>query len=80
MPVPQRWWALAKAGTERALAALGEVLRAGGMRKPLMQQAGIDMNSLQPIHDAVVHAGTLGSFTASDGRGCCRRAVSRGRW
>jgi oligoendopeptidase F len=38
-----------------------EVLKAGGTRKPLdlMQMAGIDMNSPQPIHDAVAHVGRL---------------------
>ncbi len=38
-----------------------EVLAAGGTRKPLelMQLAGIDMNSPQPIHDAVAHVGRL---------------------
>ena len=38
-----------------------QVLRAGGTRKPLelMQLAGIDMNSPQPIHDAVAHVGRL---------------------
>lgn len=38
-----------------------EVLKAGGTRKPLelMQMAGIDMNSPQPIHDAVAYVGRL---------------------
>jgi oligoendopeptidase F len=38
-----------------------EALKAGGTRKPLelMQLAGIDMTSPQPIHDAVVHVGCL---------------------
>ena len=38
-----------------------QVLQAGGTRKPLelMQLAGIDMNSPQPIHDAVAHVGRL---------------------
>ena len=38
-----------------------EVLKAGGTRKPLelMQLAGIDMNSPQPIHDAVAYVGRL---------------------
>ena len=38
-----------------------EVLKAGGTRKPLelMQLAGIDMTSPQPIRDAVAHAGRL---------------------
>jgi oligoendopeptidase F len=38
-----------------------EVLKAGSTRKPLelMQLAGIDMTSPQPIHDAVVHVGRL---------------------
>lgn len=38
-----------------------EVLRAGGTRKPLelMQLAGIDMHSPQPIHDAVAYVGRL---------------------
>ena len=38
-----------------------EVLKAGGTRKPLelMQLAGIDMNTPQPIHDAVAHVGRL---------------------
>lgn len=37
------------------------VLRAGGTRKPLelLQMAGIDMTSPQPIHDAVAHVGRL---------------------
>ena len=38
-----------------------QVLKAGGTRKPmeLMQLAGIDMSSPQPIHDAVAHVGRL---------------------
>ncbi|HWH80668.1 MAG TPA: oligoendopeptidase F [Burkholderiaceae bacterium] len=38
-----------------------EVLKAGGTREPLelMQLAGIDMNSPQPIHDAVAYVGRL---------------------
>jgi oligoendopeptidase F len=38
-----------------------EVLKAGGTRKPLelMQMAGIDMRSPQPIHDAVAYVGRL---------------------
>ncbi|WP_284618628.1 oligoendopeptidase F [Aquabacterium humicola] len=38
-----------------------EVLKAGGTRPPLdlMQLAGIDMRSPQPIHDAVAHVGRL---------------------
>jgi len=38
-----------------------EVLKAGGTRKPLelMQLAGVDMMSPQPIHDAVAHVGRL---------------------
>lgn len=38
-----------------------EVLKAGGTRKPLelMQMAGIDMASPQPIHDAVAYVGRL---------------------
>lgn len=38
-----------------------EVLKAGGTREPLelMQLAGIDMNSPQPIHDAVAYVGCL---------------------
>lgn len=38
-----------------------EVLKAGGTRRPLelMQMAGIDMASPQPIHDAVAHVGRL---------------------
>ena len=38
-----------------------EVLKAGGTRKPLelMQLAGIDMTSPQPIHDAVAYVGRL---------------------
>lgn len=45
-PAVQRWLA---------------VLRAGGTRRPLelMQMAGIDMASPQPIHDAVAHVGRL---------------------
>lgn len=37
------------------------VLRAGGTHKPLelLQLAGIDMHSPQPIHDAVAHVGRL---------------------
>jgi oligoendopeptidase F len=45
-----------------------EVLKAGGTRKPLelMQLAGIDMNSPQPIHDAVAYVGRLvGELEAS---------------
>ncbi len=38
-----------------------EVLKAGGTRRPLelMQMAGIDMSSPQPIHDAVAYVGRL---------------------
>jgi len=38
-----------------------QVLKAGGTRKPLalMQLAGIDMGSPQPIHDAVAYVGRL---------------------
>ncbi len=38
-----------------------QVLRAGGTLKPLelMQLAGIDMSTPQPIHDAVAHVGSL---------------------
>jgi oligoendopeptidase F len=38
-----------------------EVLKAGGTRKPLalMQLAGIDMSTPQPIHDAVAYVGQL---------------------
>jgi oligoendopeptidase F len=38
-----------------------EVLKAGGTREPLelMQLAGIEMTSPQPIHDAVAHVGRL---------------------
>ena len=38
-----------------------QVLKAGGTRKPLelMQMAGIDMGSPQPIHDAVAYVGRL---------------------
>jgi oligoendopeptidase F len=38
-----------------------DVLKAGGTRKPLelMQMAGVDMHSPQPIHDAVAYAGRL---------------------
>ena len=38
-----------------------QVLRAGGTLKPLelMQLAGIDMSTPQPIHDAVAHVGAL---------------------
>ena len=38
-----------------------EVLKAGGTLKPLelMQATGIDMNSPQPIHDAVAYVGRL---------------------
>lgn len=38
-----------------------EVLKAGGTRKPLdlLQHAGIDMHSPQPIHDAVAYVGGL---------------------
>jgi oligoendopeptidase F len=37
------------------------VLKAGGTHAPLelMRIAGIDMNSPQPIHDAVAHVGHL---------------------
>ena len=44
-----------------AVARWLEVLKAGGTRKPLelMQMAGIDMNTPQPIHDAVAHVGRL---------------------
>ena len=37
------------------------VLEAGGTRPPLdlLQMAGIDMASPQPIHDAVAHVGRL---------------------
>ena len=38
-----------------------EVLKAGGTRTPLalMQWAGVDLSSPQPIHDAVAHVGRL---------------------
>jgi oligoendopeptidase F len=38
-----------------------QVLKAGGTRKPLelMQMAGVDMQSPQPIHDAVAYVGRL---------------------
>jgi oligoendopeptidase F len=38
-----------------------DVLKAGGTRKPLqlLQMAGIDLSTPQPIHDAVAHAGRL---------------------
>lgn len=38
-----------------------EVLKAGGTRKPLelMQMAGLDMSTPQPIHDAVAYVGRL---------------------
>lgn len=38
-----------------------EVLKAGGTQKPLdlLQQAGIDMHSPEPIHDAVAYVGRL---------------------
>jgi len=38
-----------------------QVLRAGGTRKPLelMQLAGLDMSTPQPIHDAVTYVGSL---------------------
>lgn len=38
-----------------------QVLKAGGTRKPLelLQMAGIDMHSPQPIHDAVAYVGRL---------------------
>jgi oligoendopeptidase F len=38
-----------------------DVLKAGGTRKPLelMQSAGIDMASPQPIRDAVAYVGRL---------------------
>jgi len=38
-----------------------EVLKAGGTRKPLelMQMAGVDLHSPQPIHDAVAYVGRL---------------------
>lgn len=38
-----------------------EVLKAGGTRKPLdlLQMAGIDLHSPQPIHEAVAHVGHL---------------------
>ena len=38
-----------------------QVLQAGGTRKPLelMQMAGIDLTTPQPIHDAVAHVGQL---------------------
>ena len=44
-----------------ALARWLEVLKAGGTRTPLelMQWAGVDMASPQPIHDAVAHVGRL---------------------
>jgi oligoendopeptidase F len=44
-----------------ALARRLEVLKAGGTRTPLelMRQAGVDMGSPQPIHDAVAHVGRL---------------------
>jgi oligoendopeptidase F len=40
-----------------------QVLRAGGTLKPLelMQLAGIDMSTPQPIHDAVAYVGALGA-------------------
>lgn len=44
-----------------AVARWLDVLKAGGTRTPLelMQLAGIDMGSPQPIHDAVAHVGRL---------------------
>ena len=38
-----------------------QVLKAGGTRKPLelMQMAGVDLQSPQPIHDAVAYVGSL---------------------
>jgi oligoendopeptidase F len=38
-----------------------DVLKAGGTRKPLelMQMAGIDLATPQPIYDAVAYAGRL---------------------
>ena len=44
-----------------AVARWLEVLKAGGTKKPLelMQMAGVDMNSPQPIHDAVAYVGRL---------------------
>lgn len=44
-----------------AVARWLEALKAGGTRKPLqlLQMAGIDLSTPQPIHDAVAHAGRL---------------------
>ena len=44
-----------------AVARWIEALKAGGTRKPLelLQMAGIDLSTPQPIHDAVAHAGRL---------------------
>jgi len=44
-----------------AVARWLEVLKAGGTRKPLalMQMAGVDLATPQPIHDAVAHVGRL---------------------
>ncbi len=44
-----------------AVARWLQVLKAGGTKKPLelMQMAGIDMNTPQPIHDAVAYVGRL---------------------
>jgi oligoendopeptidase F len=44
-----------------AVARWLEVLKAGGTKKPLelMQMAGIDMTTPQPIHDAVAYVGRL---------------------
>jgi oligoendopeptidase F len=44
-----------------AVARWLEVLKAGGTRKPLelMQMAGIDLSTPQPIHDAVAHVGRM---------------------
>ena len=38
-----------------------QVLKAGGTKKPLelMQMAGIDLHTPQPIHDAVAYVGRL---------------------
>ncbi len=46
---------------ERAVQRWLDVLKAGGTLKPLelMQAAGIDMHSPQPIHDAVAYVGGL---------------------
>jgi len=44
-----------------AVARWLEVLKAGGTRTPLelMDLAGVDMASTQPIHDAVAYVGRL---------------------